>query len=285
MSQRDDRNLLHRAQQGDRSARERLVVQHLDDVRSIAGRYRNLGLGVDDLVQEGSLGLLDAIDHYDETRGLAFDVYARFRIRRAVRSALTDTSRLIRLPKQLIERNRALDRIDARLTDLNGRHPSSGRLAEESGLSVAAVCETRALVPVVVSLDHSQLPDGSPLESLIVDERSPDPLAGAAGREEIVLVDRAVNELPTRQREIVSRHFGVGCEPEDVAELAADLHLSQQRVRTIERDALYTLRNRLDPYFAARRIGGAPDSVRRGPRDAQRQRAVARRGRKEGARR
>jgi RNA polymerase sigma factor (sigma-70 family) len=95
MSQRDDRNLLHRAQQGDRSARERLVVQHLDDVRSIAGRYRNLGLGVDDLVQEGSLGLLDAIDHYDETRGLAFDVYARFRIRRAVRSALTDTSRLI----------------------------------------------------------------------------------------------------------------------------------------------------------------------------------------------
>jgi RNA polymerase sigma factor (sigma-70 family) len=285
MSRCDDRSLLHRAQHGDRSARERLVVQHLDDVRSIASRYRNLGLVVDDLVQEGSLGLLDAIDHYDETRGTAFDAYARFRIRRSIRNALTDTSRLIRLPKQLVERIRALDRIDARLTDANGRHPSSARLAEESGLSVAVVRETRALVPVVVSLDQPQLPDGSPLESQIVDEQSPDPLAGATGREETVLIDRAVEQLPPRQREILSRHFGVGCEPEEVPELAADLHLSEQRVRTIERDALYALRDRLDPYFAARRIGGAPDSTRRRPRDAPRQRAAARRGRKEGGRR
>jgi RNA polymerase sigma factor (sigma-70 family) len=285
MSDRDDSGLLHRAQQGDRSARERLVAQHLEDVRSVAGRYRNLGLVVEDLVQEGSLGLLDAIDHYDEARGTSFDVYARFRIRRAIRNALTDTSRLIRLPKQLVERIRALDRIDARLTDAKGQHPSAVRLAEESGLSVATVRETRALVPIVVSLDQPQLPDGSPLESLIVDERSPDPPAGAAAREETVLVDRAVDELPPRQREIVSRHFGVGCEPEEVADLAAALHLSQQRVRTIERDALYALRDRLDPYFAARRIGAAPDFGGRGPRDAPRQRAAARRGRKEGARR
>jgi len=268
MSHPNDASLLHRAQHGDHSARERLVTEHLDDVRSIARRYSNLGLVVDDLVQEGSLGLLDAIDRYDESRGTPFDVYARFRIRRAIRNALTDTSRLIRLPKQLVERIRALDRIDARLTDAGGRHPSSVQLAEESGLSVAAVHEVRELVPVVVSLDQAQLPDGSPLESLIVDERSPDPPADAAGREQTTLVYRAVGDLPPRQREIVARHFGVGCEPEELPQLAADLHLSQQRIRAIERDALYALRDRLDPYFAACRIGGAPDSGRREARDA-----------------
>jgi len=253
MPHSDDRSLLQRAQHGDRSARERLVVGHLADVHSIARRYRNFGLPVDDLVQEGTLGLLDSIDQYDASRGPEFDAYARFRVRRAIRNALTDKSRLIRLPKQIVERRRALDRADARLTDATGTHPSPAELAEATGLRPEAVMELRGLAPIVVSLDQVALPDGSPLESLVADDASPDPETDTATREETALVDRAVAALPPRQREIVSRHYGLGREPEDIAEVAAELHLSQQRARTIERDALFALRDRLEPQLTNRR--------------------------------
>lgn len=253
MTHPDDRSLLQRAQHGDRRARERLVVRHLADVRAIARRYRDLGLPLDDLVQEGALGLLDSIDQYDAARGPEFDAYARFRVRRAIRNALTDKSRLIRLPKQVVERRRALDRADAHLTDARGIHPSRADLAEATGLALDAVQEARDLVPVVVSLDQVALPDGSALESLVADDASPDPEVDAADREETELVDRAVAELPGRQREIVSRHFGLGREPEEIAEVAAELHLSQQRTRTIERDALFTLRARLEGKLSRRR--------------------------------
>jgi RNA polymerase primary sigma factor len=245
--------LLQRAQHGDRRARERLVARHLEDVRSIARRYRNLGLPIDDLMQEGAIGLLDSIDQYDASRGPEFDTYARFRVRRAIRNALTDKSRVIRLPKQIVERRRALDRADARLTTVRGVHPSRAELAEVTGLAPDAVAEARDLVPVVVSLDQVALPDGSPLEALVVDDASPDPEADTANRQETELVDRAVAELPARQREIVSRHFGLGREPEEIADVAAELHLSQQRARTIERDALFTLQNKLERDLAGRR--------------------------------
>jgi RNA polymerase primary sigma factor len=222
-------------------------------VRSIARRYRNLGLSVDDLEQEGAIGLLDSIDQYDASRGPEFGVYARFRVRRAIRNALTDKSRLIRLPKQVVERRRALDRADARLTDVDGTHPSAAELAEVTGLAPEAVTELREVVPAMLSLDQVALPDGSTLEALVADDASPDPVADAATREEIELVDRAVAELPARQREIVSRHYGLGRDPEKIAEVAAGLHLSQQRARTIERDALFALRDRLDHKLSRRR--------------------------------
>jgi RNA polymerase sigma factor (sigma-70 family) len=242
----NEAHLLDDARQGDRSAREQLVVEHLGDVRSIAARYRNLGLPLDDLVQEGSLGLLDAIEHYDHERQTDFDVYARFRIRRAIRNALTEKSRLIRLPKEVVERRRAVARAEERLTQSDGSPPSAGELAEVTGLSVDTVLDTRTIAPGVVSLDQVVLPDGSTLESLIEDGTSPDPVVDTVEQEQAALVDRAVADLPDRQREILCRHFGLGRPPEEIAEVAADLHVSQQRARTIERDALFTLRDRLE---------------------------------------
>jgi RNA polymerase sigma factor (sigma-70 family) len=242
----NEAHLLDDARHGDRAARDRLVADHLADVRAIASRYRNLGLPLDDLVQEGALGLLDAIDRYDEERRADFDVYARFRIRRAIRNALTDKSRLIRLPKEIVERRRAVARAEDRLVRRDGSAPSATKLAEETGLTADVVRDTRAVGPNVVSLDQVILPDGSTLEALIEDSASPDPVADAVEREETDLVDRAVAELPERQREVVCRHFGVGREPEELAQVAADLHVSQQRARAIERDALFTLRDRLE---------------------------------------
>ena len=116
------------AQRGDRAARDQLVTSNLGLVRSVAARYRDLGLPFDDLVQEGAIGLLDAIDHYDPGRGASFESYCRFRIRRAIKNALTDKARVIRLPKQLVERRRAIERAEAQLAAAAaGRTPAPRR--------------------------------------------------------------------------------------------------------------------------------------------------------------
>jgi RNA polymerase primary sigma factor len=246
MSTAEDATVLEAARRGDRRARERLVAEHLGVVRSVASRYRNLGLPFDDLVQEGSLGLLEAIDHYDPARSADFETYARFRARRAIRNALTDKSRLIRLPKQVVELRRAIERTEARLAAAQGRLPTVQEVAAALGLEQTTVLETRDVSGPPVSLDYTMLPDGSPLEAMVADQAAPDPELETVEHEQTDRVDAALDALPERQREIVTRHFGVHRAPEEIADVASALHLSQQRTRAIERDALYALRDRLE---------------------------------------
>lgn len=234
--------MLFQAGGDDRCVRDRLVREHLPAVRAVASHYRGLGLPFDDLVQEGSLGLLDAIDRYDAARGVPFDVYARFQIRRAIRNALTDSSRLIRLPKQIVERRRAVERARAHFAAAHGRHPTAAEVAAALGLSEQAVADATAIRIVPVSLDGSPGAD----DVLLADAAVADPEATALEHEQAELVEEAVAELPERQREIVSRHFGLDRPAEPIPQVAATLHLSQQRTRAIERDALRTLAERLD---------------------------------------
>jgi RNA polymerase primary sigma factor len=241
-----DATLVRAARSGDRRARERIVARHIGLVRGLAARYRDIGLPLDDLVQEGSCGLLDAIDHYDAARGADFETYARFRVRRAIRNALTDQARLIRLPKQIVERRRAIERATAELTAASGKPPSPADVAALTGLPVASVVEARDATATPVSLDQPVLPDGAPLETLVVDEAAANPETEAVVHAELELIEDAVAHLPTREREIVTRHFGLGCETETLADVAATLHLSEQRTRTIETRALYELRDLLD---------------------------------------
>jgi RNA polymerase primary sigma factor len=247
MSRLDDVQLVEAARAGSPRAREHLVADYLAVVRSIAFRYRDLGVPVDDLVQEGSVGLLESIDRYDSARGMDFEPFARFRIRRAIRNALTEQSRLIRLPKQIVERRRAIDRADAEFRAATGRAPTPAELAAVVGLSPADVVATRSVGTPPASLDQAVLDDGSPLEAFVVDGAARDPIDETVEHEEAQEVDGAVALLPPRQRELVSRHFGLGREAQELAEVAHTLHVSQQRARAIERDALYTLRTRLEP--------------------------------------
>jgi RNA polymerase primary sigma factor len=246
MSPHEDAHLVGAANGRKPRARESLVGEYLPVVRSIALRYRGLGLPVEDLVQEGSLGLLEAIDRYEPERSADFESYVRFRIRRAIRNALTEQSRLIRLPKQIVERRRAIERAEANLKSATGRTPTPVELAAATGLSPATVIATRSVGATPVSLDQAVLEDGSTLEGLVVDSSARDPEDETVEHEQAEEVDHAVATLPARQREIVSRHFGLGRDAEQIAEVAAALHVSQQRARAIERDALYTLRDRLE---------------------------------------
>jgi RNA polymerase sigma factor (sigma-70 family) len=245
------RKLLRAASRGDRGARERLVVGHLGLVRAIASRYRDLGMPFDDLVQEGSLGLLEAIDRYDPSRQPEFDAFARFRVRRAIRNALTDQARLVRLPKQVVERRRLLDRAEARLMAAKGRAPTPVELAAATALSLDAVLAARTAAITPVSLDEPAAPDGSPLAGLVADALASDPEHEALAADEAERIRNAVARLTPRQRQVVSRHFGLnGCEV-DVATVAAELHLSERRTRTIEHDALHQLADELEPMVGS----------------------------------
>jgi RNA polymerase primary sigma factor len=241
------RKVLRAARRGDRGACERLISGHLGLVRAIAWRYRGLGVPFEDLVQEGSLGLLEAIERYDPSRQADFETFARFRVRRAIRNALTDQARLVRLPKQIVERRRVLDRVEARLVGANGRAPTPVELAEATALSLDAVLEARSAMITPISLDESVTPDGAPLENLVADPVASDPEAEAIAADDAERVRTAIDRLAPRQRQIVSRHFGLDGSEEDVATLAADLHLSERRTRTIEHDALHRLAAELGP--------------------------------------
>ena len=239
-------SLLRAAQRGDRTARDELVTSNLGLVRSVAARYRDLGLPLDDLVQEGAIGLLDAIDHYDPGRGASFVSYSRFRIRRAIRNALTDKARLIRLPKQVVERRRAIERAEARIAAATaGQTPAAAEVASATGLSVAAVLDARSAGLAPVSLDEAVLPDGAPLAGVIADPHAADPAVIALERERTRRLTAALENLPERQRRIVSCRWGIGEASMPNRVLASKLALSPRRTQTICRDALYALRNSL----------------------------------------
>jgi RNA polymerase primary sigma factor len=241
-----DSELVRAAAHGDRAAGERLLAANLPLVRRVAARYRGVGLPYDDLVQEGALGFLDAIAHFDQSRGVDFEAYARFRVHRAIRNALTDRARLVRLPKRIVERRRAIDREAARLQAAGERTPTPELLAARTGLSVAAVLEARSAAIEPVSLDEPVTFDGSPLESLVADPAAVDPEYALLTHDEIARVDEAVAHLPERQRRIVRRTFGFDEPNEPIAAVAAELHLSPQRTRAIALDALYRIRNELE---------------------------------------
>jgi RNA polymerase sigma factor (sigma-70 family) len=242
-----DRELLAAARRGDSRARERVVVSRLGLVRSLASRYRGLGLPDDDLVQEGSLGLLDAIDRYDSSRGPEFDAFARFRVRRAILNALTQQARLIRLPGHVVDRQRLLDRVEAGLAAANGSAPTSAELAAATGLPPSVVLELRASAVAPVSLDRPTTPEGAALEMLIPDASAVDPEREVLSHEAAQRARDAVSSLSPRRREIVNRHFGLEGDEVPIADLARALHLSERRTRTIENEALHELAVALDP--------------------------------------
>jgi RNA polymerase primary sigma factor len=227
------------------------VEAYLGLVRTVATRYRDLGLPFDDLVQEGSIGLLEAIDRFDPARGAPFESYARFRVRRAILNALTSQARLIRLPKHIVERRRAIDQAEARL---GGPGVASlARVAAATGLSVAAVVEARHATAPPVSLDEPLLPGGAPLEALVADPAAGDPGLQVVEHEQEELLAQALQTLSERQRHVVSRQWGLGGrEAASGSELAEELEVSPRRTQTIGRDALYRLRQALElPEVAA----------------------------------
>jgi RNA polymerase sigma factor (sigma-70 family) len=216
---------------GDAERRRRLIEANLPLVAAIAAEYRGRGVPFADLVQEGSIGLIRAVDRFDPERGVRLSTYATWWIRHAVVRAIGD-ARAVRLPDSAQRRLQALRRATAELAAVSGREPTLEQAAHAAGLTLA---------------DALQLRRATRVRSL--DEGFDDVLARDDERDDPVDRERvrtAVAALPTRSRLVIERSFGLdGAESETPAQIAVRLGVSVERTRQVRAEALRRLRGSL----------------------------------------
>lgn len=270
----DTRRLLRDAKDGDPKAREQVIRRYERLLRGTASRYRGLGLPSDDLVQEGAIGLLEAIDSFEETRGTLFETFARWRIRRAITDALTAQSRLVRLPKQVVERRRAVSRTASELTAKHGVAPTTGAITAQTGLPLESVEAIQALQTVPVSLDARFADGRGTLLESIEDPAATDPEVEALALHRADVVADALERLPDREAHVIRRRYGFGGPEMTLVDVGRELHLCPQRTRAIEQNALYRLAKMLerDPTFRRAPWSEWTLEISTGPRGIRRRR-------------
>ena len=239
----EERDLARRVRLGDFAARQEMVERNLRLVVSIARHYMNRGLPLLDLIEEGNLGLMHALDKFDPERGFRFSTYASWWIRQSVERAVLNQGRLVRLPVHLVRDINAIQRHRRQFAVKYAREPATDELAKLCGRSVEELKALMQRGEQVLSLDQP-VEAGSvhTLIDLVPDIQGDDPHESFANSESIRLLLAWVDMLPDRQRQVVERRYGLrGGEPETLEAIAADLQLTRERVRQIQSEALIRL--------------------------------------------
>jgi RNA polymerase primary sigma factor len=258
LTKEDEIALAQAIEAGDDAARRAMIEANLRLVVTIARRFSATGLPIGDLVQEGNLGLIRAVEKFDWRMGFKFSTYATWWIRQAIaRGAADRGTRAIRLPVHVDEQLGRLWRSRSRMHELLGREPTDGELADAMGMPVDRILRLKDTTQTVTSLDVPIGEDGAHLQDLLEDDSAvgPDELAvEAVGREAL---EQALNALPDRERQVLVLRFGLDSgTPRTLAEVGKVMGFSRERARQVERDALAALRQ---PEVRARLhdLGGA----------------------------
>ena len=240
----EERELARRKDLGDENAKRRLIESNLRLVMSITRNYTRAEVPLLDLIQEGNLGLIRAVEKFDYRLGFKLSTYATWWIRQSITRALADQGRTIRLPVHGAEQVRRAQRARRQLAQRLNRDPSTEEIAKEAGFSAERVEELFELVTDPVSLETPVGDGESMYADLIEDERSESPDALTANSARAAELSRALDALDPRMRLVVARRFGLDGEtPQTLEELGADLGITRERVRQIETRALRQLRN------------------------------------------
>jgi RNA polymerase primary sigma factor len=241
----EEMDLSRRIKVGDERARRRLIEKNLRLVVSVAKKYRGMGVPFEDLIQEGNIGLMKAVEKFDPERGWRFSTYATWWVRQAVGRAVADKGRTIRVPVHMGDKIRKMARTYNELSAKLGREPKDEEVAKGLGWTAEEVRQVKGALPDATSLDKplGSGEDPSELGNLVEDQATSDVSESVVRDLEVHWLGEAIWRLPERHRRVLVKRYGLDEEETaTLAQLAEELGVSKERVRQIQREAEHMLR-------------------------------------------